>query len=193
MLEKKPIEAADIEAHVVRSSAAALLLTVLVSLWAYWLLPTYVAMPNEPIDGLLIAIRLSIVPSSLLLIAVFLVSFARRQSATDGLGAAYSQPSQRVSFLRAYLQNTLEQTVLFMGVVFLTSTILLGDIYAVHYAATAIFALGRLTFYFGYRTHPLRRTFGMSLTLLPTIILLGFAIAALGLEFLAAAGLYPPA
>lgn len=176
MLEKKPIEAADVEAHVVRDSSAAFLCTILVGIWAYWLLPSYFTLLTESVEGLIAAVQLAIVPLLVLLVAVFLVSTTRRRSATDGLGAAYSSPSRELAFKQAYLQNTLEQTVLLVGALLIGGTVLLGPTFSILYAAVFLFLLGRITFYFGYRKHPLRRAFGMALTMFPAILLYGFFV-----------------
>ena len=73
-----------------------------------------------------------------------------------------------------YNQNTLEQTVLaaiaWMGLVLA----LPHDQLIVIPAMAFLFFFGRITFWIGYRLHPLARTFGMVLTALPTVIAYGW-------------------
>lgn len=177
MLEKKPIKVEDIETHVARDSTAAFLFTVLIGLWAYWLLPQYVYLPADPVSGLLTGIQLATVPFVVLLVAVLLVSYERRRSATEWLDVECRSPGQCLAFKLTYLQNTVEQTLLFVGALVIGSTLLYGDMFAFLYAATFLFLVGRIAFYFGFRKHPIRRVFGMALTILPTIILYAFSLA----------------
>lgn len=177
VFKKKQIEVEDIETHVARDSTAAFLFTVLVGLWAYWLLPQHLHLPADQISGLLTGIQLTTVPFMVLLTAVLLVSYERRRSVSEWLVVECHSPSQCLTFKITYLQNTLEQTLLFVGALMIGSTVLYGDMFAFIYAATFLFLVGRIAFYFGFRKHPIRRVFGMALTMLPTIILYVFSIA----------------
>lgn len=172
MLEKKPIELADVEAHIVRDTVAAFLLTTLIGLWSYWLLPQYMTMPSTVTQSLVFSLQWLLLPSLILAVAILMVSWGRRQSVSDSLGSAHSVPSKALAVKVSFLQNTLEQSVLLFGGVLIAATVLSGTMLTAIPAVVLTFMLGRIFFYIGYRHHPLQRTFGMVLTILPTLLLL---------------------
>ena len=172
MQHKKPLELTDVEFRVVRDSAAALLCTIFIGIWSYWLLTHYYSIPTTTADALRFAFDWLVFPFVMLAVAILMVSWGRRQSVTDSLGSAHSTPSRALAVKVAYLQNTLEQTVLLTGVVLITAASLSPLLLALIPGAIVAFVVGRVFFYIGYSHHPLQRAFGMALTMLPALGLL---------------------
>lgn len=137
---------------------------------AYWWLPLWFTFPTSLLERLVFALQVSSVPLAVLLVAVLLVALGRRGSPADSLGSAYGPPSQALAVPAAFLQNTLEQTVLQVGAILVLATVLSGPELALLPALALLFVVGRTTFYLGYTWSPLYRAFGMGLTLLPTLL-----------------------
>ena len=73
-----------------------------------------------------------------------------------------------------YLQNTLEQLVLFEVALFGLALTLAEPTLRLLPALAVNFSVGRIVFLAGYLWHPLYRTPGMAMTLYPTIVALGW-------------------
>jgi hypothetical protein len=69
-----------------------------------------------------------------------------------------------------YNQNTIEQVALAAIAWACLALVLPHDRLVLIPAMAVLFGIGRLTFWIGYRIHPLARTFGMTLTAFPTVI-----------------------
>ena len=160
--------AAEQERTILRGGIAVVLSALLLISGAHFL-PQLVTFPHGPIDSIIFAGRLSLVPGLVLLFAVRLVASVRFRSAEDNRGAAYAPPSQKLAFPAAFLQNTLEQTVLAVIANFALASI--GSVSATAYMAVgaALFLIGRIAFFFGYRRGAGARSFGMVMTMMPAL------------------------
>jgi len=69
-----------------------------------------------------------------------------------------------------YNQNTIEQTIPAAIAWFGLAVVIPHDQLNLIPGMAFWFAAGRATFWIGYRVHPMARTFGMTLTVIPTII-----------------------
>lgn len=138
-------------------------------------LPLYFRFPDAIGERLAFALQADIFVLLWVLFGVGLVSRGRRHSPAD-IGAAMSgPPSPRIAVEAAFLQNTLEQAVLAIGMHLALATLLPRETLALIVASVALFALGRATFLLGYRKGAGGRAFGMVTTALPTF--LGYAAA----------------
>jgi len=84
-------------------------------------------------------------------------------------------PGSKLDFAQRVTTNTLEQTAIFaLSQLALASTLPL-DFINVTRALLIVWIIGRFLFVIGYSRHPFLRTFGMSPTLLPPILAMGYA------------------
>ena len=141
------------------------------------LLPRLVTLPGELAARLALAALCAGVVALVLLVAVLMVSTGRRSSPEDIAGAAAGPPSPRLARKVAFLQNTLEQTVIAAIAMPAYAAVFAGDWLAVVPVAAAFFVLGRVLFDRGHPGGAGARAFGMALTMLPGALLL---LAALG-------------
>lgn len=164
---------------VVRGSVLALLLAgaSLAAAWA-WLPPHLVGVrAGWPAgDRLAYALKTAFPVFVWLAFAVRAVSSRRFKSPPDIAGSASGPPSPGLAIPVAVLQNSLEQTVLFVGALLILATVLRDGELAVVPAMVALYLLGRITFAWGYGRGPSGRAFGMALTAAPMI----FGLAAAG-------------
>lgn len=138
---------------------------------AHMFLPRLVELPGDDLEG-----RLAFWAGANLfvilwvMIAVGMVSTGRRRSAEDIRGAAYSPPSPRIAVRVAFLQNTLEQSVVTIFTQ-LALVLLLGTTALPLIAASVLlFGIGRATFLAGYPHGAGARSFGMAVTALPSML-----------------------
>lgn len=104
-----------------------------------------------------------------------LVARGRRHSRADIQGSAFAPPSSSIAVFVAFLQNTVEQTLM--------AIVVQGAVLFIVGAATApfvaaqvfLFAVGRIAFLVGYRKGAAGRAFGLAVTALPTFF--GFVVA----------------
>jgi hypothetical protein len=75
-----------------------------------------------------------------------------------------------------FVENTLQQFVVFVVAIAGLSVNLAPAQMAIIPAAVIVFVIARMTFWIGYRIHPLYRAFGMAATAYLNIGLLGFAL-----------------
>ena len=113
-----------------------------------------------------------------------MVSTARRTSPEDIGGAAAGPPSEKLAIKAAFLQNTLEQSVVAIVTIIAFATLVTGSGLALVPAAVIMFVIGRVLFYRGYPGGAGARAFGMGLTLMPSALLLVFALGAAIFEML---------
>ncbi len=146
---------------------------------AWKFLPALLEMPSTFHEALRYSLRWSLPAFLVLLTAVMLVSTGRRLSAADVAGAAAGPPSSRIAIKVAFLQNTLEQTVLAVGSYLVMASVLVGAWLALVPVAAAFFLVGRILFYRGYKSGAEGRALGMSLTMIPTAVL--YVVALIGL------------
>jgi len=121
------------------------------------------------------------IPGFVLLVAISMVSTTRRYSPQDIGGQAAGPPSDRLAIKAAFLQNTLEQTVLAAGFYFGLAAIAGGAWMGLLPVAAILFVIGRALFYAGYRRGATGRALGMGLTMMPSVLgyLLIAALAAM--------------
>jgi hypothetical protein len=143
---------------------------------AYWILPTITTLPTAPSERLSFAALCWAVPCFVLLVAILMVSTARRFSPEDIGGQAAGPPSDRLAIKAAFLQNTLEQTVLAAGFYFALAAVAGGPWLSLLPVAATLFILGRVLFYIGYDRGVEGRALGMGLTMMPSV--LGYLLVA---------------
>lgn len=145
---------------------------------AVLLLPEALALPTDFASQLKIALTAELFVAAWVVFGVLRVSTVRYHSPEDHAGSAYGRPSARLAVPAAFLQNTLEQAfIAFIAHLALVATTGQAGL-AYVLAATALFAVGRVTFLTGYSRGAGGRAFGMITTLLPTLIAFGWAAVA---------------
>jgi hypothetical protein len=170
---RRPPEEIDMAAEewAIRRDTSIAFVTVLIAfIGAYHLLPGTLELPVETADRLGFAALTWAIPAFVLLVAVLMVSTTRRFSAADIGGQAAGPPSHKLAVKSAFLQNTLEQTVLAAGFYFALAAVAGGAWLALLPVSAAFFVLGRVLFYLGYERGAKGRSLGMSLTMLPSVM-----------------------
>ncbi len=157
--------------HITRASLITLVLAAIAGLAAWLLLPEIFAFPVQTADRLAFALVATLPAFLSLAVATMMVSTARRYSARDIGGSAAGPPSTKLAIKVAFLQNTLEQTVLAAGFFMIYAAILDGSWLSLLPVAAGFFVIGRALFYRGYRQGVEGRALGMTLTMVPTILL----------------------
>lgn len=166
-------EAIDMAAQVraIRlSSSLATLATLAGFLGAFWIAPAFSDLPVALPQRLAFAALAWAVPGFVLLTAILMVSTTRRFSAEDIGGQAAGPPSDRLAIKAAFLQNTLEQTVLAAGFYFALAAVAGGAWMALLPVAAFLFVIGRILFYRGYKRGAQGRALGMALTMIPSAV-----------------------
>jgi hypothetical protein len=115
-------------------------------------------------------------PCLVLLVAIMMVSTTRRFSPEDIGGQAAGPPSDRLAIRAAFLQDTLEQTVLAGGFYLALSAVAGGAWLALIPASVGLFVVGRVLFYARYHLGAHGRSLGMALTMMPSV--LGYLLVA---------------
>ncbi|MDP9139557.1 MAG: MAPEG family protein [Pseudomonadota bacterium] len=136
---------------------------------AIFLIPGVFLLPIEFGERIAFALQANIFVLVWVVIAVGMVSHGRRHSAADICGSAYAAPSPSIAVRVAFLQNTLEQSVIAAGAYLALATLLSGPALAFIPASVLLFAIGRVTFYLGYPKGAGARAFGIATTMLPTL------------------------
>lgn len=149
----------------------------------YLLLPRYFIFPTTTLEALAFTLRVDLFVLLWVAVAVGLVSRARRQSMADIGGAAFGVPSESIRIKIAFLQNTLEQAFVAIGAHLVFSTLMQGPALSLIIVATALFAIGRITFYRGYPQGAAARAFGMVTTVIPTMAILALSLLALAITW----------
>ncbi len=176
---RRPPEDVDMVAEeraIRRGSTIATIATLLGFSVAWWVGPAVVDLPSAPGERMAFAALIWAVPGSVLMVAILMVSTARRFSAEDIGGQAAGPPSHRLAIKAAFLQNTLEQTVLAGGFFLALAAVAGGPWLALLPIAASFFVLGRILFYLGYRRGAQGRALGMALTMMPSA--LGYPLVA---------------
>ncbi|MBQ1762512.1 MAG: MAPEG family protein [Aquincola sp.] len=99
-----------------------------------------------------------------------MVSSGRFHSAADNRGSAFSAPSPSLAIKVAFLQNTLEQATMAVGIHLALASLLTGPALFSVPAAVALFGVGRVAFLKGYPKGAGARSFGMATTAIPTVV-----------------------
>lgn len=102
-------------------------------------------------------------------LGIGMVSRGRRHSAHDICGSAYSTPSPKIAVAVAFLQNTVEQTFVFMFTQLAVLLLVGGRMKSFILASVFLFAVGRIAFLLGYPHGAGARSFGMALTAVPSL------------------------
>ena len=161
-----------------RASVLSLVVLAVTAPLAWTLLPALVDFPRHLDQRLAFAAQASLPALLCLLTAVTMVSTGRRFSPDDIGGSAAGPPGPRIAVQSAFLQNTLEQTVLAVGAYFAYAATLGGSALSLILVAVVLFVTGRVLFYRGYRRGVTGRAFGMTLTMMPTLLLYLVAVIA---------------
>ncbi|MBS9720918.1 MAPEG family protein [Tianweitania sp. BSSL-BM11] len=111
-----------------------------------------------------------------LALAIGTVARLRFFSVQDIAGSAFTEQSQQIRVASAFLQNTLEQVTLAVPV-HLALACLVGDYDYIFPTLAALFCLGRLLFWIGYKRGARARAFGFALTFYPNLGMLFLAVA----------------
>lgn len=170
---RRPPDRVDMEAEeraIRRDTSLAFVATLAIFAGAYWLAPRLVDLPTAAAERLAFAALTWAVPCLVLLVAILMVSTARRFSPEDIGGQAAGPPSERVAVKAAFLQNTLEQTVLSGGFYLALAAVAGGPWLALLPGAAFLFVVGRVLFYRGYRGGAKGRSLGMALTMTPCVV-----------------------
>jgi hypothetical protein len=141
----------------------------------HFLLPAFVEFPTAVSERLAFAVQNSVFVLVWVLIGVGMVSTGRRFSAADSGGSAARPPSPKIAIRVAFLQNTLEQAVLASGLYLALATLLTGAWLSLIPVAVVFFGIGRVLFLRRYHEGAAGRAWGMTLTLMPTM--LGYLLA----------------
>jgi hypothetical protein len=124
--------------------------------------------PNDAVsDRLAFACRWLLIPGLTLLFGV--IAAARRGFFSDAIDGTRAPQNHSLEINLRYNTNTLEQTVL-AAIAWLGLAVSLPhDALSYIPSAAIIFGVGRLTFWSGYLIYPIMRSFGMALTIAPTL------------------------
>lgn len=151
-------------------AGAAPAIAITVASWAYAPLAlTHLPLPaDDAAHRLAYAIRWLLLPGLTLFAGVFGAS--RGGFYADAIEGTRTPASHSLEVNLRYNQNTVEQTILaaiaWLG---LSQALPYDQLVLIPVMAT-LFFVGRATFWIGYALHPMARTFGMTLTVVPTII-----------------------
>jgi hypothetical protein len=138
--------------------------------WAYapQLLPNIALPVDDTASRLAFAAQWLLVPGWMLLAGVFGAS--RRGFYADAIEGTRTPTARTLEINLRYNQNTIEQTILAAIAWTSLAVVLPHDQLILIPGMAILFAIGRITFWAGYMLHPMARTFGMTLTVIPTII-----------------------
>ena len=136
----------------------------------YFLLPLILTFPEVLAERLAFAARASIFVLLCVVIAIGMVSTARRFSPADIGGFAAGPPSEQIAIYVAFLQNTLEQAVIAVGLYFALATLVTGPWLSLIPVGVIFFLVGRVLFLWGYAKGVEGRALGMTLTMTPTVL-----------------------
>lgn len=124
--------------------------------------------PDDMASRLAFAAGWLLAPGWCLLAGVFGAS--RRGFYADAIEGTRTPSARTLEINLRYNQNTIEQTIL-AAIAWLGLAVVMPRDQLLLIAGMAIlFAVGRVTFWIGYLLHPMARTFGMTLTVIPTTI-----------------------
>jgi hypothetical protein len=137
------------------------------------------SLPAELPARLAFAARADAVTMLWLLAAIANVARKRFFSPADIDGSGFAAPSSRLSVDVAIVQNTLEQAVLASILYLALETLPPASGITIVPQLLALFCIGRLAFWFGYRFGAAWRAVGFALTFYPTVY--GYVLLAINL------------
>lgn len=161
--------------RIVINSAAAMLFCAALLAAGYALLPSVFSFPEDASARLAFVLRADLFILLWVLLGVRLVASGRFHSIADIRGSAYSAPTPAIAIRAAFLQNTLEQAFLAVGVHLALATLLSGPALSLIVVSVMLFSIGRVAFLIRYAEGAGARAFGMVTTAFP--ILAGFGLA----------------
>jgi len=170
---RRPPEQVDMAAEeraIRRDTSLAAIVTLVAFAGAYYTIPMLVDLPKAQADRLAFAAVAWGAPCFVLLVAIMMVSTARRFSREDIGGQAAGPPSDKLAIKAAFLQNTLEQTVVAGGFYLALSAVAGGAWLALVPASVVLFLAGRVLFYVRYHLGAQGRALGMALTMMPSVL-----------------------
>jgi uncharacterized MAPEG superfamily protein len=147
--------------------------------------------PSDPVAKLEVAVKcICFAVLFCFLTGIEAISHERLQS--DAFDPLAKHDSQRLLINIRYLQNTLEQLVLFVaGLLGLALYASDGKAMAVLTAATVVWVLARIAFWIGYQFGPQYRVFGL-IGMLQSILVLLYVAGSFGYELAGAGGAAAP-
>ena len=155
----------------------ALLFCTVVYASAFLLLPRIAHYPHSLEGRLAFWASANLLVMFWVMIGIFLVSRGRRRSLEDMAGSAYSLPSPKIAVAVAFLQNTVEQAIL-SGFTHLALILLMGDeAFPLTVGSVLLFGIGRAAFLAAYPRGAGARSFGMAVTMLPSMLAFVLAVA----------------
>ncbi len=147
--------------------------------WAYApALLSNIGLPaDDPGSRLAYAAQWLLAPGAMLLAGVF--NAARRGFYADAIDGTRTPAAPSLEIGLRYNQNTVEQVILAAIAWFaFAATAPHADLARIPMMAL-LFIVARITFWAGYLIHPMARTFGMTLTVIPTLMTFGWLALAL--------------
>ena len=169
----KPAPEVDLKREqrkIVRNSVYAFLLASGAFLTAHLILPRLIELGSEDLEGrLTFWAGANLFVLLWLMYSVRLVSRGRFHSREDNRGSAYAPPSSKIAVAVANLQNTLEQSVLFIFTQLALVLFLGAGALPLVVASVALFLAGRVAFLYSYPRGAGARGFGMALTAMPIV------------------------
>ena len=181
-MSQKGVQRVDLkqeQQRVYRGAALAFVVCSAILGLAHMFLPRLVQFPGDDL-----ASRLTFWAGASLFVVIWImagvgmVSRGRRHSVEDIRGSAYSPPSDRIAVPVAFLQNTLEQSVVAMFVQLALILLVGSDALPLVAGSVLLFGIGRATFLAGYPKGAGARSFGMAVTALPSLFAFALSIAA---------------
>lgn len=169
----KPPEEIDMtkaERSIRRAGVVSLLALACAVPLSYFLMPMLFEFPIELSERLAFAAQSSVFVLLCVVVGIGMVSTARRFSPQDINGSAARPPSQDIAIYVAFLQNTLEQAVIAVGLYFALATLLSGAWLSLLPVGVLFFVVGRVLFFRGYSKGVAGRALGMVLTMIPTVL-----------------------
>lgn len=155
---------------IVRNSIYAFLIAAGAFLAAHFVLPRVIELRGQDLEE-----RLTFWAGANLLVllwlmySVRLVSGGRFRSREDNRGSAYAPPSPKIAVAVANLQNTLEQSTLFIFTQLALVLFLRESALPLVLASVVLFLAGRAAFLHAYPRGAGARGFGMALTAMPVV------------------------
>lgn len=154
---------------IMRGAAVGFALTVCIVAVLYPALPSISGM-EASIDRLVFALRCNVFVALVLCAGIGVVAFLRTRS--DAIDPLAGRETRAMQVHVKYVGNTLEQGVIFCITTAALSTYLDGETMRVIVVATVVFVIGRLLFWWGYLRDPLLRAPGMTMTIVPLVLML---------------------
>ena len=119
-----------------------------------------------------VAVVATLSPAITLFVCIARLANHRFFTPEDINGSALTSGSERARLLQALLQNTLEQATLAISVYFCSAIAFPSAFLGAIVAGGAMFLIGRIAFFAGYKNGAPSRAFGFAVTFYPTVLLL---------------------